>query len=587
MSRAAKVLFVAALALAGVPEAEGRSGLPLANPVLVGGCPPGPGNIVNGALFFVSMRAYVQSQCNGTTPDMIIRRASDNTTKTINILTTGLMDVATATTFCQSTTCYVTTWYDLTGNGWTFTQAVNANQPQLTFSKAGGLPAVTLVDGSTSIYLGTTTVPAVSYNQPLSHSAVFQSNWTVSSSNVGDRDIYGYFHTPSTVNVLFGTYIDSFTHAGGAPSQTTGVLAYQYPSTVYAIQGVLNGSSSQTNVNGVVTSYSTPGAGYFQYVGGTTYSQIGTSGIYGSSSGGYLSELGYWNVAFSAGQQAQLLASQKSTYKISIPSYVGPLDQGQGPVYWWIGLRGASGAYAAPGTNPGVNIRRASDNATTDIAILSNGNLDTATAATFCNSTTCYVTKVYDQSGTGSPMSQGTNAYQPQLVFNFDGSLPAAYMNSNNSGWGASGSTSCGWTAGGGNPSWVSLVAQSNGAAGNYYAAGYAGNNITQIFNGNTFGPGGGGQDFSATATSGTTHAISANMTGGTSYINVDGSETSGTSGHTAPPLGGQCGIAGWNQTPGYGGYLMEYTWGPQGTMNNSTIRNAMRANEKAYWSTP
>lgn len=64
------------------------------------------------------------------------------------------------------------------------------------------------------------------------------------------------------------------------------------------------------------------------------------------------------------------------------PTYqgVGDVISGWDPYY---ALRGYSGAFSAPGTGKSVNVRRASDNSTQDIVILSNGNFDVAGYNTF------------------------------------------------------------------------------------------------------------------------------------------------------------------------------------------------------------
>ena len=90
-------------------------------------------------------------------------------------------------------------------------------------------------------------------------------------------------------------------------------------------------------------------------------------------------------------------------------AYVGPGDIVSGATAWY-GLRAYSAAIAATGTQKAINIRRASDNTTKDILIRKSGNLDPTTAATFCASTTCYVTTWYDQTGNGNDVAQGTNA---------------------------------------------------------------------------------------------------------------------------------------------------------------------------------
>lgn len=155
-------------------------------------------------------------------------------------------------------------------------------------------------------------------------------------------------------------------------------------------------------------------------------------------------------------------------------TYVGPGDVVGGWLGWW-GVQALSAAVAATGTQKAFNVRRASDNTTTDILILTSGLLDAATAQTFAGtdatgtgaitgtaltftgghigdvvtggttlpgtvivsgtspawtvnlsqtvvSTTLtltwglFVTKAYDQSGAGKDALEATAAAQPQLL---------------------------------------------------------------------------------------------------------------------------------------------------------------------------
>jgi hypothetical protein len=99
----------------------------------------------------------------------------------------------------------------------------------------------------------------------------------------------------------------------------------------------------------------------------------------------------------------------------------------------WVGAGGGGGT-APPGMpNPTVaysfrklvatanplqaaRIRRASDNAEQDIGFAGN-DFDTATATSFCASTSCFVKTMYDQTLTLRHMTQGTAASQPELFF--------------------------------------------------------------------------------------------------------------------------------------------------------------------------
>jgi hypothetical protein len=120
-------------------------------------------------------------------------------------------------------------------------------------------------------------------------------------------------------------------------------------------------------------------------------------------------------------QEAVLLA------KLSVAAYVGPGDLVSGATAWY-GLRAYSAAVAATGTQKAINIRRASDNATTDILILPNGNLDVVTAAAFLASTTGFLTTLYDQTGNGLNAVQATPSSQPQLILSGMGPLPVMKM---------------------------------------------------------------------------------------------------------------------------------------------------------------
>jgi hypothetical protein len=110
-------------------------------------------------------------------------------------------------------------------------------------------------------------------------------------------------------------------------------------------------------------------------------------------------------------------------------AYVGPGDLVSGARAWY-GLRAYNAAVAATGTQKAINVIRASDSATQDILILTNGNLDVASAAAFGAATTLKVVIWYDQSGNGNDVTQATNAKRPALHFNVLGAgstLPSVH----------------------------------------------------------------------------------------------------------------------------------------------------------------
>jgi hypothetical protein len=118
-----------------------------------------------------------------------------------------------------------------------------------------------------------------------------------------------------------------------------------------------------------------------------------------------------------------------------------PLDNFAAPSEAY-SLRKLKSTYAGPG----IRLRRASDNAETDINFLGyvpglGAPLDMAQANAHCAATTCFFAKWYDQSGNARDAAQTTAAYQPQYIANCNGTLPCARSAGNdNVGMGSGGS---------------------------------------------------------------------------------------------------------------------------------------------------
>lgn len=258
-------------------------------------------------------------------------------------------------------------------------------------------------------------------------------------------------------------------------------------------------------------------------------------------------------------------------------AYTGPGDLVSGATAWY-GLRAYSAAVAATGTQKAINIRRASDQATTDILILPNGNLDVATATTFCNATSGFITAWYDQSGNGNHAVQATPASQPQLVFSSIGGKPAVVFA------GAQLLSGGSFTAFAAPVSMSAVVARTAAfTVGAVLTAG-TGTVLEVLFaNANQISIYNGAQLFVA-ATDSIAHAMQFLFNGASSVISVDGAETSGNAGTTnlaAAPI-----YIGARST------LMNLT-GPIGEAGMWPVgftapnRAAMRANQKTYWATP
>ncbi len=70
------------------------------------------------------------------------------------------------------------------------------------------------------------------------------------------------------------------------------------------------------------------------------------------------------------------------------------------------------------------NVRRSSDNATTDIGFNSSGDFDSSAFSSFVGGGNGFIATWYDQSGNGFNATQGTAASQPQVQLNQHGSKP-------------------------------------------------------------------------------------------------------------------------------------------------------------------
>ncbi len=83
-----------------------------------------------------------------------------------------------------------------------------------------------------------------------------------------------------------------------------------------------------------------------------------------------------------------------------------------------------------------VNVRRSSDNTTSDIGYDGNGYLDTATLKTFCGAGNGFVAIWYDQSGNARNEVMATTASQPQIVSSgsliYSSGRPTVYFSGSN-----------------------------------------------------------------------------------------------------------------------------------------------------------
>jgi hypothetical protein len=202
----------------------------------------GPGDVVtSGWICWYGLRAFSAAvAATGTQKAVTVRRASDNTTADILILTTGRLDIATLTTFLTSTTGFVTEWYDQTGNGFHCTQSTTSKQPQILTSGGPGTgnPSVKFVGSSSQCLFGVSN-PTISQNSSASWVAERTGTFTSTSSVIttGGNQNTGFF---STAN-------QTFLFAGFSATQSAADSAW------HAFNATLAGGSSPVNIDGTIS----------------------------------------------------------------------------------------------------------------------------------------------------------------------------------------------------------------------------------------------------------------------------------------------------------------------------------------------
>lgn len=266
------------------------------------------------------------------------------------------------------------------------------------------------------------------------------------------------------------------------------------------------------------------------------------------------------------------------TYAAAAPSYAGPGDIVSGWNRWGSIAYAYSAAYAAALGAMADLVDQSNANAIT-INVLSNGQIDVSAIAAWVAAhsvSTIKCKQIYDQTGNGNHWSNTTLSSMPIVTLNSLNGLPTLLSAS-------ASTTSLGGTALGSavpQPYVFASVYKKTGSAavgnaigfngsGTYLGSGSSANTVHITDNGGTIG-------FDASASDNAFHASLGLISGASSVINVDGTETTGTTG-TAN--------LGSGSTPrimrGNGGTL-DGSWAEAGWListANSTLRGQIVAN--------
>lgn len=255
----------------------------------------GVGDVKSGATMWWGLRAYNAAYATGSNPAMdVCDTATGLTCSTINILSTGFVDRATALAASAcATACGVQKIYDQTGNAHHATQANKLLMPVVLFSgcPSGNICLQFVTSGNQ--HLDTT---AITQAQPFSMSAVAERYATFTAFN-GILSIGA-----SLAEIGFGpTAGNMYMYAGST------ITAAAADSALHAVQGQFNGASSDIYIDGSRTTTSPGTAG-----GSSQTVRIGDDGS-GSHPSEYFYETGLWSSSFSNSDEAAINTNQHGT----------------------------------------------------------------------------------------------------------------------------------------------------------------------------------------------------------------------------------------------------------------------------------
>lgn len=134
-----------------------------------------------------------------------VRRTSDSTETDIGFSSSGALNGTALTSHCTGTNCFVTTWYDQSGNSRNATQTTTARQPKI-------------YDSSTGLYTRGTNSRAVLYYEPSVMSFLTLAAWGGGTSQslymvYEDDSTSGYVAPVGTTYSAGGTYHGYITNA--------------------------------------------------------------------------------------------------------------------------------------------------------------------------------------------------------------------------------------------------------------------------------------------------------------------------------------------------------------------------------------
>jgi len=247
----------------------------------------GPGDVVAGGLNWWGLRAY-SSRTVGSKA-IRLRRDSDNAESDFSTRPSGDLDVTSIATFGIGASLFATTLYDQIGSIH-LVQATTTSQPQLVLSGLGTRPVLRFTAAGQS---SLATAGNVAQNQPMTVS------W-VAKRTGGAGVFHGVFLAGN------GNWAGGFNPASGGIFMlaSSEVDATGAEGSFHAVQSVLNGASSDLNIDG------TANAGDAGTSAATGNVLEYSDKLFGNVLNGDSMELGWWPFAFSGGQSSSMSSNQ-------------------------------------------------------------------------------------------------------------------------------------------------------------------------------------------------------------------------------------------------------------------------------------
>ncbi|WP_303674200.1 arabinofuranosidase catalytic domain-containing protein [Vampirovibrio chlorellavorus] len=389
---------------------------------------PKPLDRVTGAVRAYSLRK-INTAYTGNA--IIVRRSSDDATTNIGFLPNGDLDAPALLSFCKTDSCFVTAWYDQSGNGRHATQTTLAAQPRIV--NAGALEMINgrvalRFDGVDDTMLGATNNTAnSSFNLVVAQvdagaSITLQSKATSGTSGTGGQK---YLLSPPNAGAV---------NAGtGISLGENGAGVYEHGNSYMPC--LANSVISPNSNDGLVVSYNYINKQPFLFINSKLVDvgftspradlalpvHVGGPPPVHAPYGYFKGAVGEWiqyPTSLTTANRQMLENDEARYYDLTLadPGYTPPL----------VTVPSATAAYGLrrlitdnTGTtddDKAIQVRRSSDNTTQIIGFDPKGNLDLANLYKFCGAGSCFVSIWYDQSGNNRHLTQPTAANQPRIV---------------------------------------------------------------------------------------------------------------------------------------------------------------------------